>query len=75
MKKSFYKRITRYWGYARGDLWDFNGKTRKIIKRNDARRYRRYRRDTMRKDLEFTDPFLFFRKFYTFSSENIKGGF
>lgn len=51
MKGNFYKKITRYYGYARCDLWCFRGKTRKIIKTNDARRYRRYRKTTMLKDM------------------------
>ena len=58
MKGNFYKKITRYYGYARAELWCFGGKSkvRKIIKTNDSRRYRRYRKNTMLKDLESTGP-------------------
>ena len=56
MKGNYHKKITRYSGYARGDLWVFCGKTRKMIKTNEHRRYRRHRKKTMMKDLEITDP-------------------
>jgi hypothetical protein len=56
MKGNFYKKITRYYGYGRADLWWCGRKTRKIIKTNDARRYRRFRKKDMLKDLNSTDP-------------------
>ena len=62
MKGNFYKKITRYYGIARGELWCFGGKSkvRKKIKTNDSRRYRRYRKNNTRKDLDSADPFFFF---------------
>ena len=44
MKKADYKKITRYSGWAKADLWEFGPKTRKKIKTNDSRRYRRHNR-------------------------------
>ena len=48
MKGNYYKKITRFYGYARGDLWDYNrcrrgkSKVRRLIKNSEHKRYRQF---------------------------------
>ena len=53
VKGCWYKKITRFYGWTRCELWSCGGKSkvRKLIKTNDARRYRRFTKRELKKDV------------------------
>ena len=63
VKGNYHKKITRFSGFARGDLWDYNrcrkgkSKVRRMIKVSEHRRYRQLNKRLI--EAYLTEPLIF----------------